>query len=104
MKKVNTGIIVALLWLGVASQTNAYTVYGQGTATCGTWIKEREQGGYKDMEYWILGYITAAGFYGTNELKNSDVNAFSVWIDNYCQNNPLDQLVDGAQALVRALK
>jgi hypothetical protein len=56
------------------------------------------------MEYWILGYVTASGFYETNELKKSDVNAFSVWIDNFCQKNPLDQIVDGAQALVRELK
>ncbi|TVP09287.1 hypothetical protein [Shewanella sp. KCT] len=104
MKGINTGLVVALLWLGVASQANAYTVYGQGTATCGTWIKERKQDGYKDMEYWILGYISAAGFYETDKLKKSDVHSFSVWIDNYCQKNPLAQIIDGAQALVRALK
>lgn len=101
---LNASVIVALLWLGVASQANAYTVYGQGTATCGTWIAERERGGYKDMEYWVLGYITAAGYYETNKLKKSDRQALRAWIDNYCQKNPLSQLVDGAQGLVRALK
>lgn len=77
--------------------------YGLGLKTCGTWISRRQTGDYYDMVQWMLGYISAAGYYGSFKLKESEANAFSVWIDNYCRANPLEKFIVGVRVLVKEL-
>ena len=50
---------------------------------------------------WVNGYLTGRqdGAFGLTERQVSDVNARDVWIDNYCQANPLDILTDAARGL-----
>jgi len=56
------------------------------------------------MGQWVLGYVTAYGYYGTNDLKKVDGYAMTAWIDNYCQQNPLEDIETAAQQLVESLK
>jgi hypothetical protein len=56
------------------------------------------------MEAWVQGYLSAAGNYETNQLNKVDRQDFLVWLDNYCQNNPLKKVIDGAQALVHEIE
>ena len=68
-----------------------------------------------DIKSWVNGYLTGiqdAGFVrpvndqntmALTDRQTSDVNARDVWIDNYCQANPLDNLRDAALALYAEL-
>ncbi len=103
MKHTITAVLF-LTSLGLSEISYAYTSYGSGTDSCGTWVEDRKTtSGWYQSGQWVNGFISAAGYYGIN-FKESDVNALLVFMDNYCKNNPLDKVSDGAKALAKALE
>tara|TARA_Y100000296_G_scaffold52238_1_gene59834 strand:- start:403 stop:723 length:321 start_codon:yes stop_codon:yes gene_type:complete len=81
-----------------------YTEYGSGTNSCGSWVKWRKtKSGWHQDGQWVNGFVSAAGYFG-KELKEVDSDAMLVFMDNYCQQNPLNKIGDGAKALVRELE
>ena len=96
------GIIFTLL---MANFTNAsgYQLYGVGVGSCGEWVSERKAGSWHSKGQWMLGVISAVGYYDIYSLKQTDSQAFAVWMDNYCQKNPINQFSDGVYALVKEL-
>jgi len=106
---VATVVIVAALGLG---GLGGYVLHGQGgvqnlgagTFSCGQWVEEREAAsrtGYFINAQWVNGYLTGRqdGSFSLTEQQVSDVAARSVWLDNYCQANPLDELLAAARGL-----
>ena len=81
----------------------AYQIYGEGTSSCGECISERSSGNWHSKGQWMLGVISAVGYYGVYDLKRTDSRAFAVWIDNYCQKNPLDDFSKGVYSLIEEL-
>ncbi len=79
------------------------TIYGHGAGSCGEWVESRDQEYPRGHVTWLLGWISAAGYY-EGELAQSDSPALAAWMDNYCKANPLDGIVDGAKKLVEELK
>ena len=82
---------------------------GAGAGTCGTWIEERRNNNHHAELHWILGFISS---YNTYVYKGSDPNgvfgsanyqSVAVWMDNYCQKNPLNIIATGARVLVEEL-
>lgn len=55
------------------------------------------------MGEWMLGYIPAVGYYDVARLRDSDSGALFVWMDNYCQQNPLEAFETGVQKLLEPL-
>ena len=51
---------------------------------------------------WVLGWLSAAGHYSV-DLKETDVDAISAWVDSYCHANPLDTVAGAATVLVKTL-
>jgi len=86
------------------SVASGYETYGPGVATCGTWVTERNQGAGQDMFGWVLGYVTAAGYYTSFTLRGTDSEGMRVYMDNYCKQHPLDRLEKGVQRLVQDLR
>mgnify|MGYP000073642122 CR=1 FL=1 len=80
-----------------------YTIYGVGSASCGEWVTDRKNGDWYSKGQWMLGVISAVGYYDVYDLKETDSQAFAVWLDNYCQANPLNQINEGVYDLVREL-
>jgi hypothetical protein len=56
------------------------------------------------MQHWFTGFVTGIGYSGVFELKETDSSAMGLFVTNYCNENPLDDVSDGARALVQALK
>lgn len=101
MKPLTILIFAAvILYSSVAS---ASTIYGMGAKTCGTWIEKRRTNDHFDMAQWMLGYISAAGYYAF-DLKESEGQAFVAYMDNYCQQNPLDDFSVGVRQLINELR
>lgn len=51
-------------------------------------------------EQWVLGFLSGIGRSGiSNPLDNLDAEAVWAWIDKYCRDAPLRQVVDAAEAL-----
>lgn len=101
MKPLATLILAVMLsWSPLAP---ASTNYGAGTKTCGTWIEKRRTDDYFDMAQWMLGYISATDYYAF-DLKESEGQAFIAYMDNYCQQNPLDEFAVGVRKLISELR
>ena len=105
---VATVVIVAALGLGglggyVLHGQGAIQVLGSGNNSCGMWVEHREADGYGELiqSSWVNGYLTGRqdGSFGLTDQQTSDAAARSVWLDNYCQANPLDDLLAAARGL-----
>jgi hypothetical protein len=59
----------------------------------------------KEFESWLAGFITGVNF-GSGEAKLGSMSTagLHVWIDQYCANNPDEQMWASAVALARELQ
>ncbi len=86
---------------------HAAMIYGAGTKSCGSWTRERSTEVMSplrvNMEAWILGFLTGAGWMEQLELGEGDAEGKFAWIDNYCKAKPLDSIDSAAAGLVAVL-
>jgi hypothetical protein len=99
-------VMVSPAWGGDAN--GKYMVLAYGNDSCGKWTKEhaRSSETSRHHETWIIGFISAynretPGI--VNLMKGIDYAGWVSWIDNYCKDNPIDDLDDAASALVTFL-
>lgn len=86
-------------------------VYGAGTYSCGTWLAGRGsrsstfEGTLKDAmdDQWLLGWVSAAAYYASRNLRETDGEALFAWVDKYCHEHPLDGISDAAAKFVETL-
>jgi len=80
------------------------TVTIKGSRSCGTWIQDRKINDAIDSETWVIGYLSGiAVSYNKDILRNSDNSSLYLWIDNYCQKNPLNRISHAAKELANEL-
>jgi hypothetical protein len=95
----------SIFLLAVTTIFIAQPVFSQittfGVVDCGKWITNKSE----PRKAWVLGYLT-----GMNTIHNvtSDTNPLGkvssaeqifIWIDNYCQKNPLKSIDDAGSSL-----
>ena len=107
-KKLGIAIVLAGMLLADQAGAGTITLWGAGNTSCGTWITNRRTDpGTARFEFsWLQGYITGlnAGLPSTDSNYGQvgasiDVDAAKVWVDNYCQAHPLNNLADAATEL-----
>ena len=103
MRPLVVGFLVALCG-GAAHADGTYQVYGAGVESCGTYVNEAHGSLAKRLDnQWVLGYVSAVDMWQASRnqhMAHTDVDAVKVWLNNYCQTHPLDQLNWAANALV----
>jgi hypothetical protein len=93
-------IISSLLFISLSPPLFA-EIRTFGVVDCGQWLNDKTP----SRKTWVLGYLT-----GVNAMHNAttDKNPLGkinsadqiyVWIDNYCQKNPLKSVDDAAANL-----
>jgi hypothetical protein len=108
MKIHRTALLAASLLLFQTLQMAAQeqAVLGQGNVLCGVWLENRRG---DDIQVaartaWVLGYITAFNQYGSKPEGDvsggKDTEELMAWIDNYCRQNPADNVYRASAALV----
>lgn len=95
----------------IAKETRNYAVEGAGVKSCESYQADRKKKG--SMHYinlnWAKGFITGVNFIHAETKGNPqlgeglDLDALTLWIDNYCRNNPQGSLTDASAALVNQL-
>jgi len=80
----------------------------QGAASCGNWVKFRKEGSWEAIIYkaWIAGYISAFNTQTSDVysiLGSTDLESALLWMDKYCQENPLNDSADGMIVLTNEL-
>ena len=117
MRRMIAAAVVALLVGGVGGFVlhgqNQIRTLGSGTISCGKWLAdhgpERSSGHWQLEEDWVNGYLTGLQDDGTGKSALTDNQAGdlagrSAWIDQYCQSHPIDNLLDAAYQLFKALR
>ncbi len=83
-----------------------FTIYGAGASdSCGTWVSDRKtEHRWHQAGQWALGYISGAGDQSPREFRKTDTEAIHIWLDNYCQNDPLARFIDATRELLDVLE
>jgi hypothetical protein len=77
-----------------------------GSAACSDFLSFRQQPPLTEGSslYWLQRFINRAGCRQTSsELclsSDADLESMALWIENYCRENPSDQLAQAAEAIV----
>ena len=79
-------------------------VYGKRPESCVAWERARQQNSanYILAKNWLLGFITGTGYVAslTNVcLKDATSERLIAWIDDYCRNNPREEIASAARML-----
>ena len=102
-------VLISLLLIASGDVTAAPSegFYLQGADTdCGDWVKARKADRSSILEAFVVGTLNGMALGGKRELwraagdKVSDESVF-LWMDNYCNANPLSKVVTGIVALFR---
>jgi hypothetical protein len=99
--------LVALLVIGTTHVAEAQiTIFG--ARSCGSWVKERPSKASISrtaQQAWLMGYLSGlASGTSLDALKDGDAESFFLWVDNYCQTNPLNNIADAGTALFLELR
>lgn len=67
---------------------------GQGTSSCMMWNSAHRDGTQFVFHEWVLGFLSGAKWvrFENGHLTGADPELVWAWIDNYCQDHPLDQI------------
>jgi len=80
----------------------------RGPITCGVWVKDRQKDdwGHVSNALWIAGFFTAYNLQTPDVydiLGSTDLESALLWMDKYCQENPLSTLAGGMEFLTAEL-
>lgn len=90
--------------IAAADDASARKIWGTGVSSCRQWQENRTAGNMASFQQrsWIAGFLSGynAASYGRDFLASKpDAAAIHNWIDNHCNNNPLDDLSRAVTAL-----
>lgn len=95
----------------VSDMTGDYAVEGAGVKTCDVYRIDRKSN--SSMHYinlnWAKGFISGVNYIHAETRGNTqlgtglDQDALTLWLDNYCKDNPRKSLSDASAALVNTL-
>ena len=100
---VSFGLLALGSGRALARSPGTYLDYGAGQQSCGAWTSHFSSPGYHTVDQqWLLGFVSGTSYEGT-VLSETDGNAITAWVDNYCAQHPLDNVATAAGRLVDVL-
>jgi hypothetical protein len=95
----------------VVDEVGDYAVEGAGLKSCDNYQSDRRKNG--SMHYinlnWVKGFITGVNYIRAESQESAqlgtalDLDALTLWMNNYCSKNPRATLSDASAALVNEL-
>jgi hypothetical protein len=85
---------------------NARAVIVTGAPSCGKWVHDRQQDAYPAVvdESWLVGYLSGIAHATQKDfLKGTNNDSLYLWVNNYCQANPLSYLDEAGDHLALEL-
>lgn len=84
--------------------SDARTVLRPGDNSCGSWVEARQKD-RKLVQYWYIGFISGINMESKKDhLAKIDAASAYLWMDKYCRENPLKDIVEASGALFIELK
>ena len=110
MKALKIKNLFAGIAISFASLNPAHADFSVwGSSDCGEWVKHSKSS--PTLKAWLMGYMSGIGvMYNhlgdtNNPLgKINSAEQFYLWMDNYCQKNPLSTVTTGGAVLFTELK
>jgi hypothetical protein len=101
---IRTLLLGLVLVIAAADGASARKIWGAGVTSCREWQENRTQENLASWQQrsWIAGYLSGynSASWGRDFLvRQPDAAAIYSWIDNYCRDNPLDDLIHAVTAL-----
>lgn len=107
-KAIAIGLLVTSLSMESFAQ-GPIAISGPGTFTCGDYLAHR-QSDHQSFTApqtsvnlaWVLGFISGYNYF-SSDPKVDRIPGFNdviAYLDNYCKNNPLSLVVNGASCLI----
>jgi hypothetical protein len=102
-------VFTAAAILGSSQTAHAFATIG--VIDCGTWVKQR-QGKNQEAtlsQIWLNGLLTGLNIMGAAQGRKDFLSSIKsteqlyLWLDNYCRNNPMNDLALGGLALALEL-
>ncbi|MGV8057793.1 MAG: hypothetical protein AB2L12_07210 [Smithellaceae bacterium] len=89
-------------------KSGAFTILSMGTKSCGQVVADFKENSFQKINnsIWVAGYLTAINEHiavRANIAKGIDPAAWDLWINNYCDANPLESLSSATTVLVTEL-
>lgn len=84
---------------------DAIAIEIKGIGDCGEWVADKNKNNNERNKDWLLGYMSglaSASF--TDVLANTSYQSIFVWMDNYCNANPLEHVSSAGITLFFELK
>ncbi len=107
-KKSSSLLLVAFL-LHPTYSNSQQLLANIGAVDCGLWLKDNDR--MKSLyKSWLMGFLTGMNLSDTKVVKANFLERLSspsqayVFVDNYCQQNPLKNTIDAAIVLVLDLE
>jgi hypothetical protein len=100
-RELLAAMMVALLSGPAGTQEG---IWAKVTVDCGRWIEARTAGRASSLEAYLLGLLDGISFgawvefWKAGGIDTSKEQVF-LWMDNYCRENPLSDVVPGAFTL-----
>ena len=102
MRKIRTVSLAVMLSFG-AAQAQEGEIWVKGSVNCALWASAREAKTSGQLEHYVLGFINGVALSYLREIwiypNKIEPEQVYYFIDVYCANNPLQNVVDGTYAL-----
>lgn len=87
--KINTKLVLLALFACITTNANAIT--RMGAISCGEWVAYQANTKSFAQQYWLSGFISGMAA-GAREdiLDGVSGESLTLWVDNYCRANPLE--------------
>ena len=109
MKRLLTAIVLVMgiHQVHAANDEGDYVVHGHGKHTCADFISKKSSLFTQTYYFvWLQGYFSHYNMVtpDTQDIwQDMDFNGAILWIENYCRNNPPDDINTAALALIKEL-
>lgn len=104
MISLRTLAAVLCLSLGAVGAVSAQPIFMVGNPTCADWASSRNTSMEGNYTGYLVGFINGLSLASKKNIwlepHQIDADQAAYWVSIYCQNNPLDTLVNAIMALV----
>ena len=107
MKTKPAAIFLMMVLMSSWMPVDAKTVESRGDRSCGVWITEGKAGTSARVitEAWLVGFLTGLVVAtGIDALRGTDNESLYLWMDNFCQREPLKNIAHGGAELFNKLR
>ena len=101
-------VLLAVFLIGGTAWAGEHRIFGAGENSCGSWNAAAKNSWRQIVLHeWLNGYLTANSLWlegGSGPVTKTEPAGAWAWIDNYCQEKPLESVAKAVMELIFAIR